>query len=276
MLNNSDTFSPAMKSKKRVFIFRAFLTIFVASLISCLDDISEEILVNNPPNNSLEVYSLYGSTCNWVNRKNDGQVVIINSTEELKQYISCSDINGYHSFDFSRQSLLLVGDIASSGIYDIYKTSIQNTSSNEYELGVKIRLNEITTPLKWDIAVRVDKLSEGAEVSLRVEELPADLTSVVGKWKLMKEQTSGFGSPAEVIDYSGRNVVYDFRSDEVVRVTGNGNTGWIRTGEHTYSIDNFRRINVGFRNSWYSVLPNELIIDSRPVDGSAFYFEKLK
>ncbi|WP_114749758.1 hypothetical protein [Pleomorphovibrio marinus] len=255
----------------------AFLLILTGSLISCQDDISKEILVDdNQENSSLEVFSLYGTMCNWVNRENDGKVVIINSLEELEQYVSCSMNSSFHSLDFSKQSLLLVGSVASSGIYDIYKTSIQQSSIDDYELKVKIRLNEIPLPLEWDIAVRVDKLRDDAQVLLRVDELPGTITSVIGKWRLIKEYTSGFGSPQEEIDYSKRNIVYDFKNDGVLMVSGDGHTGWVKNGNHSYSIGNFRRIKVGYRSSWYSVSPNELIIDSRPADGSAFYFAKVK
>lgn len=262
--------------KTKSFRLIAFLLVLTGVLFSCEEDILIETPVDNPREPSLEVYSLYGTMCNWVNRENDGKVVIINSDEEMQQYVSCHMNRNYPPFDFSKQSLLLVGGVASSGIYDIYGTSIQQLSSNEYELKAVIRLNEIPTPLEWDIAVRVDKLSDDAKVVLKVDELPANSTSIIGKWKLMKEQTSGFvGSPSE-IDYSKHNIVYEFKTNGFLTVSGNGNTGWIKKGSHSYSIGNYREIQVGYSSSWYNVSPSELIIDSRPVDGSAFYFAKIK
>lgn len=258
--------------KTKSFRFIAFLLVLTGVLVSCEDDILIETPIDNPTEPSLEVYSLYGTMCNWANRENDGKVVIINSDEEMQQYVSCHMNSNYPPFDFSKQSLLLVGGVASSGIYDIYGTSIQQVSSNEYELKIVIRLNEIPTPLEWDIAVRVDKLSDDVKVVLKVDELPANSTSIIGKWKLMKEQTSGFGS----IDYSKRNIVYEFKTNGVLTVSGNGNTGWKEKGRHSYSIDNYREIQAGYSSSWYNVSPGELIIDSRPLDGSAFYFAKIK
>ena len=262
-----------MKTKSLKLI--AFLLI-LTGFFSCKDDTLIETPIDSPTEPSLEVYSLYGTMCNWANRENDGKVVIINSDEELKQYLSCYMNSNYHPFDFSKQSLLLVGSVASSGIYDIFGTSIQQLSSNEYELKAKIRLNEISTPLEWDIAVRVDKLRDGAKVVLKVEELPASITSIIGKWKLMKEQTSGFGSPSKEIDYSKQNIVCEFKTNGVLTVSGNDNAVWLEKGNHSYSIDNYKKIQVGYSSSWYSVSSSELIIDSRPVDGSAFYFAKVK
>jgi hypothetical protein len=263
-----------MKTKSLKLI--AFLLILTGSFSSCKDDILLEPPVDNPTEPKLQIYSLYGTMCNWTNRENDGRVVVINSDEELKQYVSCYMDKDYHPFDFSKQSMLLVGSVASSGIYDIFGTSIHQLSLNEYELKVKIRRNEITVPLEWDIAVRVDKLNDDAQVVLRVEELPASITSVIGKWKLMKEQTSGFMSPSKEIDYSKRNIVYEFKTNGVLTVSGNGNTGWKGKGEHSYSIGNYKEIRAGYTSSMYSVSPSELIIDNRHVDGPAFYFAKIK
>jgi len=263
-----------MKTKSLKLI--AFLLFLSGVFFSCKDDILIETPTDNPTEPSLEVYSLYGTMCNWANRENDGKVVIINSDEELKQYVSCYMNSNYHPFDFSKQSLLLAGSVASSGIYDIFGTSIQQLSSNEYELKAVIRLNEISTPLEWDIAVRVDKLRGDAKVVLKVDELPASITSIIGKWKLMKEQTSGFGSPSKEIDYSKQNIVYEFKTNGVLTISGNGNAGLMEKGNHSYSIGNYQKIQVGYSSSWYSVSPSELIIDSRPVDGSAFYFAKIK
>jgi hypothetical protein len=254
----------------------AFLLFLTGTFSSCKDDLLLESPMDNPTEPSLEVYSLYGTMCNWTNRENNGKVVVINSDEELKQYISCYMNSNYYPFDFSKQSLLLAGSVASSGIYDIFGTSIQQLSPNEYELKAVIRLNEISTPLEWDIAVRVDKLNDDAKVVLKVDELPASVTSVIGKWKLMKEQTAGFASPSKEIDYSKQNIVYEFKTDGVLTVSGNGNAGSMKKGKHSYSIGNYREIHIDYASSWYSVSHSELIIDSRPVDGSAYYFAKIK
>ena len=250
--------------------------LILTGVFSCKDDILKETPIDYPTEVSHEVYSLYGTMCNWANRENDGKVVIINSEEKLKQYLSCNTNSNYHSLDFSKQSLLLVGSIASSGIYDVFETSIQQLSSNEYELTAVIRLNENPKPFAWDIAVRVDKLRNDAKIVLKVEELPASISSVIGKWKLMKEQTSGFGSPSKEIDYSKDNIVYEFKNNGVLTVSGNGIVGWLENGNHSYSIGNYNEIQIGYSISWYSISPDELIIDRRLVDGSAFYFTGIK
>ena len=261
----------------------AFMLILIG-VFSCKDDVLKETPIDYPTELStdyptavsLDIYSLYGTMCNWANRENDGKVVIINSDVKMKQYLSCYMNGNYHTFDFSKQSLLLVGCVASSGIYDVFETSIQQLSSNEFELKAVVRLNENPKPFEWDIAVRVDKLRDDAKVVLKVEELPASITSVIGKWKLMKGQTSGYDSPSEEIDYSKHNIVYEFKSNGVLTVSESSIVGWLKNGNHSYSIGNYNEIQVGYSISWYSISPNELIIDSRPVDGSAFYFAKIE
>jgi len=248
----------------------------LTGVFSCKDDVLKETPIVYPTEVSHEVYSLYGTMCNWANRENDGKVVIINSDEKLKQYLSCYTNGNYYTLDFSKQSLLLVGSIASSGIYDVFETSIQQLSSNEYELKAVIRLNENPKPFEWDIAVRLDKLRNDAKIVLKVEELPASISSVIGKWKLIKEQTSGFGSPSKEIDYSKHDIVYEFKSNGVLTVSGNDIVGWLENGNHSYSVGNYNEIQIGYSMYWYSISPDELIIDRRPVDGSAFYLAKIE
>lgn len=242
-------------------------------LSSCQEDILSELPIENAEDQSLEVYSLYGTMCQWVNRQNNGEVIIVNSEEDFKKFISCIDDQSPHSFDFEKQTLLLIGSVASSGIYSIYKTEFQQVSQKDFQLNITIRLNKLVDPTPWEIAVRVDKLTEDAIVNLEIEELPAELSSILGRWKLKRKLTSGFASPVEETDFSNQEVIYEFDSNEVLTVTGKGNTGWIGQGNHPYSIGNFGIIKVGLRSSWYKISTNELVIDSRPLDGSAYFFE---
>ena len=231
------------------------------------DEISEPVF---------EIYSLYGSSCHWINREHNGNVIIINSADELNKYVACSG-GDYHSIDFSKYSLLLAGGVASSGIYDIHAESMQHLSSNQYVLNVVVSLNEIPEPLEWDMAIRMDKLSKNAGIELKINELTADSTSIAGKWKLLKELPGMTELPVSEIDYSQHNIVYEFKANGVLTVSGNTNVGFPGTGEYAYSIGNYGEIHIDAVRFWYRFSSNkeELIIDSRPIDGPAYYFVKI-
>jgi len=256
-------------------------TILAGSILSaCTADESIDNQIDAPFDTPIEIqvedYSLYGTMCNWINRKNDSKVIVINSDEELKKYVTCLQNSSYHSIDFTKHSLLLIGGTASSGIYSILEKNMQQLSSKKYELNVVVNLNEIPIPLEWNIAIRTSKLTKEASVELKVNELSASTASVIGKWKFLKEQTSGFFFPASEFDYSQHNIVYEFEANGVLTVSGNINAGWPGIGTHTYSIGNYREIFISNLQFWYQISSNELIIDGRVLDGSVFYFAKIE
>ena len=226
---------------------------------------------------TITVYSLYGRMCQWTHRTNDGKVMIINSDEEMRKYLLCHmDHNDYYAIDFSKQSLLLAGSVASSGIYDIRIKSMQKLDNNQYELDVVINLNAIPEPLGWDIAVLTNKLREDTHIELKVTELPSTCKSISGKWQLMKGVPSGMVSTDPEFDYSTQNIVYEFFANGVLKITGNEHVGYPGIGEFTYSIENYGEIRIENILFWYSFFSNneELLIDGRPLDGYAFYFVK--
>jgi hypothetical protein len=272
----------------------AFLLILAGFLFSCTDDKSVDNLIENPVENpnviiedipfdtpvkiSIEYYSLYGTMCNWNNRNNEGEVIVINSDEEMRKYLTCH-MGTYHPIDFSKHSLLLVNSVASSGIYSISPEGMQQISSNKYVLDITLILNEITEPLEWDIKIRTDKLTNNASVELKVDELPADLTSIMGKWKLMKGSIFDMHTNSELeFDYSQHHIVYEFQTNGVLKVSGDANLElqYPTLGEHTYSIGNYKEILISSLHFWYQVSSTVLIIDGRPLDGPVFYFSKIE
>ena len=254
--------------KRNIFKIAVILLISLGNIfISCGDKEKYPIEI------SVQYYSLYGTMCNWVNLENDGKVKIINSDEEMRGYVTCYMEENNHAVDFSKRSVLLIGSTASAGIYAIKEKKIQQISPNEYILNVVINLNEISEPLEWNIAIQtIDfKLPKDAHVELKVEELPA--TSIIGKWKLMKRQIV-FGEASET-DYSQSNIIYEFKTNNVVTISGDSNDIY-PAGDYSYLIGNYGKLEFNKFNYNYFISSTELTIDGRMLDGPAYYLTKIK
>ena len=121
-----------------------------------------------------EEYSLVPS-CQWANLAYDNKVIIINSYEELQQYVVCPN-KGTSEIDFSKQTLLLANGTASGGIFKITVTSLQQLSPNEYTLELEILLDDSAVDEeKWAIALIVEKASEESTVELNFTEYPIEI-----------------------------------------------------------------------------------------------------
>jgi hypothetical protein len=115
-------------------------------------------------------YSL-AETCQWTNLAYDEKVIIINSDEELSQYIvACA--NGFPEIDFSENSLLLANGKTTGGISEITANNLLQLSRNEYELNMGILLSDSTAIEEWAVALIVEKMNEGSHVELNVAEYP--------------------------------------------------------------------------------------------------------
>jgi hypothetical protein len=118
-------------------------------------------------------YSL-AESCQWTNLAYDNTVIIINSDEELENYVACMKKGGYSEIDFSKNSLLLTSGSASREISNISK-KLWQLSPDEYKLNIEILLNDSTAIEKWAIALIVEKVSNESHVELNVTEYPIDI-----------------------------------------------------------------------------------------------------
>jgi hypothetical protein len=107
-------------------------------------------------------YSLENTSCGWVNLNYNDSVIIINSNEDLENYIDCAD-GGYPEIDFEEKTLLLVKGGATNGIVSITKHFIQ-TAASAYSFNIDIVLNDATVVE----AILVPKIAETAVVELNV------------------------------------------------------------------------------------------------------------
>ena len=109
---------------------------------------------------------VYNSTCfcPWTNIQL-GQVIIINSDEELKKYKNCTCGN-FPKIDFSKQSLILFDDISPKQYIHIAKT-ITQLSSKEYKIDVRMPLiNKCVGNCRWNIGLLIKKINENSKIEI--------------------------------------------------------------------------------------------------------------
>jgi hypothetical protein len=113
---------------------------------------------------------ILGDSCQRisVNYSND-TVILINSNEELENYIECIGDIGYPDIDFSTHTLLLAFGIASSSIVDISCNSLQQCSEQSYKMYIDISLGHATVLTNWQVPIVVDKLDATSIVDLKVK-----------------------------------------------------------------------------------------------------------
>jgi len=109
-----------------------------------------------------EEYSL-GENCEWTNLAYDYTVIIINSDEELKQYVIGSD---YPEIDFFEKTLLLANGKAVSNILEITVNSLQQLSKQGYEMKVDLFLGYAGIMSYWELPIIVDKVNEKCIIEL--------------------------------------------------------------------------------------------------------------
>jgi hypothetical protein len=105
----------------------------------------------------------------WTNLSHlpSSNVIIINSNEELGQYITCAK-DSYPEIDFSKHSLMLIKGKSYYPIAHIDKKLMQ-LSANEYRLDFELQLFTSSTTVCewWTVALVVVKLKEASKVSLK-------------------------------------------------------------------------------------------------------------
>ena len=123
---------------------------------------------NYPKEVLFEEYSLEETSCRWTNLNYDKSLIVINSNEELENYISCSNGN-YPEIDFTKYTLLLAKGGGTSGIA-AFEKQLQQTSINKYFLYVDITRNMTTVPQGWFISIKVQKLPQNTIITLNVND----------------------------------------------------------------------------------------------------------
>jgi len=145
-------------------------------------------------------YPLFDSFCVWTNLSYYGphpgylhpHLQVINSNEELEQYVSCAE-GSYPKIDFSKHTLLLVSGIVRKGlpIVSICKNLLQ-LSANNFRLDVELQLfgrpniNSFTLEC-WGFAILTSKMDEESNIAI-------NLTNTTTSCELMNIPASLYGN----------------------------------------------------------------------------------
>jgi hypothetical protein len=112
-------------------------------------------------------YSLAKTSCQWIKRYHDNEVIVINSSEELDRYVTCTD-NDYPAIDFSKFTLLLAHGTGTSSVVSVGCSRLQQISEQGYTMNVDLVLGNATVMSPWQVPIIVDKWREESTVELAV------------------------------------------------------------------------------------------------------------
>jgi hypothetical protein len=107
----------------------------------------------------------------WGSVKEEGNVIVVNSDEELSNLIThlvCEEGCSYPSVDFTKHSLVVAYGGCRNGISSINITNFTQTSATELALHIAITTNMTDEAPVWTKALIVDKLSEHSSIKLDV------------------------------------------------------------------------------------------------------------
>jgi len=137
----------------------------IKSLRNVALDIKQIILpIEYPIDIPYEVYSLGGTACMWAHynyhKVLEPELAIINSYEELENYIECIDGGSFPAIDFSRYTLLLAyGRDASRSCVQL--KSLQQLSEQRYKMEVNMYFHFVGAVNPWEVPIIVRKLGNG-------------------------------------------------------------------------------------------------------------------
>jgi len=102
-----------------------------------------------------------------LNYPTSGELIIINSDEELENYVECTDIVDYPEIDFSQHTLLLVNGLGYYIVDEITVTDFQQLAA-DYKLDITVQLGYFTMLEKWNSSFLVKKMNVESDVELNV------------------------------------------------------------------------------------------------------------
>ena len=291
------------------FKYVAILLILAGSLFSCQEKEELDALFAEPLEVSFTEYFLCGNAgySHWTNVEKgfeEGKLIIINSDDELKNHIV--QYLDYPPIDFSKQTLLLAQGMAPEWVYstkNLQQSSqkLYRISQNKYKLNIEVKSSNDRDGynMPWNRALIVDKLSDNSIVELDVNILLEDkwiLTSdesasIIGKWKLARIRQVFMMCDHErlMMDYSNNNIVYEFKPDGILTITGENSVvdGLYAIFDIDDDIDDdiFRHSPyypntrpILKINDWYHlyrISSEKMIIDDSAWDGPVTYFVTL-
>jgi len=112
---------------------------------------------------------------------------------------------------------------------------------------------------------------------------------IIGKWKLVKTRTSGFTQPSRIEDYSCGNIIYHFKQDGSLVVSGvqEGVLSRFENGEYSFVFsaapisegmeEKFKfTLEIGLGDIPCYINDNNMAINYLPRDGNGYYFVRVE
>jgi len=184
---------------QNLFTKTALFFVLVACVATSCDPDEPKPEEKYPKDISFTEYSLNGTFCQWTNLPYDEKIMIINSTEELEKYITCTS-GRYPFIDFSKNTLLLTSGLSTNNIPEITLTKLQQSSLNQFQLDIEITINAVVREKEWVKAVIIEKINQTSNVDLNItlemqidfnnienlfeQPLPVIQKCLNGKWEL--------------------------------------------------------------------------------------------
>ena len=148
--------------KKSFLKFTAFLLVLAGVAASCNpeeDPYPKEISANE--------YAIADTFCQWTNLPYDDKVIVINSYDELKKYMDCTE--GISPvIDFEIHSLLLVSGYVNDTVFKKNVKDFKQVSSTKYILNLELELQYKDNTEPWYMALIVQKMNDDSDVKLHL------------------------------------------------------------------------------------------------------------
>lgn len=117
-----------------------------------------------------EIFSLSGTGCEWVELSypHDNEVIVVDSSEELANYITYPDKSSIPAIDFSQYTLILARGVTPyndcAAIQDLQQLPMRG-----YVMNVDLGSSLAAVITNWQVAIITNKLAEDECVQLHVE-----------------------------------------------------------------------------------------------------------
>ena len=125
------------------------------------------------PEVSFTEFSLSDTSCGWIRLSSpnfstgDKYLTIINSNEELRNHITCTEDYDFSFIDFSKYTLLLARGISSNSIRSrLLRGNLQQFSYRSYVMSVNFPASGLPAISHWYIAIITNKLDENDTIRL--------------------------------------------------------------------------------------------------------------
>ena len=123
---------------------------------------------NYPIEISFTEYSLTSTSCQWTNLIYDDKLIVVNSDEILRAYITCTD-GSYPEIDFSKWTLLVFNVECCNIDSYVKKMLLQQLSDNNYLLSIDIIPSTTANAAPLIISILIPKISNDGQIELNIK-----------------------------------------------------------------------------------------------------------